>query len=450
MANEFDIKQIVAGYCFSYILDSDRQAVIIDPHITKVQVYRDYLASKGLTLVAVVDTHTHADHLSSTAILAGEYKCPIIMSANAVSAMDIQRVTSGSVVRFGSAALTVLPAPGHTDDSIALVGGGCVFTGDVLLINSVGRTDFQNGSPEEMFDTLAQLKALPDETVVYPAHDYKGNRQSTIGQEKATNPFMLQTGREAFAANARAKVLAKPFNMDAIIQTNREGSAREIETISPAAARDRLEAEGSQWQVLDVRRPEEYRAVRIAQSINIPLNTLAARLGEVTDSGKRYILSCQSGARAMMAASIFLAAGVNDVIVMDGAITAWQKAHLPVLKEKVPVSLERQVRTIAGLLVLAGCLLALFVNLWFLAIPLLVACGLIFAGVTNSCMMGMLLMKLPYNRKAISGTPPAGGSCSLDGGSCAADAPASPGGSCSLDGGSCAADSPSDSGGCSM
>ncbi len=429
MATDLSVKQIVSGYCFSYVLASDGEAIIIDPHITQVQSYRDYLAGKGLVLKALVDTHTHADHLSSAAILSREFVCPIIMSAKAVSQVDVQSVGQGDVVAFGQVELAVMPAPGHTDDSIALIGEGLAFTGDVLMINSVGRTDFQNGSPEEMFDTLAQLKTLPDETVVYPAHDYKGNRQSTIGQEKASNPFMLQADRTAFAANARAKVLTKPLNMDTIIQTNRKGSAREIELISPPEALKRVEAEGSPWQILDVRRPEEFQATRIAQSINIPLDTLASRLAEVMAADKQYILSCQSGARAMMAASILLSAGMNNVIVLDGAISAWQKARLPVIKGQVAVSLERQVRTIAGLLVLVGCLLALFVNVWFLAIPLFVACGLIYAGLTNSCMMGMLLMKLPYNRKALTAASPAGGSCSLDGGTCAAD---------------------SDSGGCSM
>ena len=424
MASAFTVKQFKAGYCFSYVLASDGQAVLIDPHITMVQTYRDHLAKTGLALQAVIDTHTHADHLSAAAMIAAEIGCPIIMSAKAGSSMDIRRVGVGDVVTFGQAKLDVLPAPGHTDDSIALIGGGHVFTGDVLLIGSVGRTDFQNGSPEDMFDTLAKLKDLPDEAVVYPAHDYKSNTQSTIGQEKATNPFMLEADRAAFAATARSKVLAKPFNMDAIIQTNREGLAREIEYVSVAEARKRLGAEGERWQILDVRRPEEYQAVRIAQSQNIPLDALSARLKEVTGSDRRFILSCLSGARASMAASILLAAGIHNVTVMAPSLTGWRKAGAPVIREKVPWSLERQVRAIAGGLVLVGSLLGLLVNAWFLAIPIWVGSGLLFAGLSNSCLMGMMLMKLPYNRKALQAKSPAGGSCAMDGGS--------EGGSCSM------------------
>jgi len=417
MENEFSVKPIQAGYCLSYVLESDRQAVLIDPHITKVQAYRDHIEAGNLVLKAIVDTHTHADHLSAAAIISGEYDCPIVMSANAVSSLDVQKADQGDTVSFGRAALEVLPAPGHTDDSIALFGGGTIFTGDVLLIGAVGRTDFQNGSPEDMFDTLSKLKDLPDETVVYPAHDYNGATSSTIGREKASNPYMIEGDRDAFCETARAKILDKPFNMDTIIQANREGSAREIEYISVAEVRKRLESEDEPWRILDVRRPEEYQALRIAQSINIPLDSLSSRLGEVTDSDQRLILSCVSGARASLAAGVLAAAGVGRVTVMSGALKAWQKEGAPVIREKVPVSLERQVRTIAGSLVLLGSLLGLGVNVWFLVIPIFVGSGLLFAGVSNTCMMGMMLMKLPYNRNALQRKVPTGGTCSLGGGS---------------------------------
>ncbi len=417
MANEFSVKQIQSGYCMSYMLESEKQAVLIDPHITKVQAYRDHIDAEGLTLAAIVDTHTHADHLSSAGLLADEYKCPIVMSSNAASQLDIRKVSQGDTVEFGQAALQVIPAPGHTDDSIALAGSGAVFTGDVLLIGAVGRTDFQNGSPEDMFDTLSKLKELPDETIVWPAHDYKGNTTSTIAQEKATNPYMIESDRQAFWDNARSKVLAKPFNMDAIIQANREGSARPVEQISVDEARARLESSDESWTILDVRRPEEYQAVRIEQSRNIPLDSLAGRLEEVVGSDQNFILSCLSGARAAMAADVLAAAGASQVTVMTGAIKAWMKQDAPVIREKVPVSLERQVRTIAGSLVLIGSLLGLLVSPWFFGIPLFVGSGLLFAGVSNTCMMGMLLMKLPYNRKAIQAKAPTGGTCSLDGGS---------------------------------
>ena len=222
MEKAFSVQQIASGPCFSYLLESDGQALLIDPHITKVAYYRDLIQKKGVTLAGIVDTHTHADHISSAAILIAEYKCPLYMSPKAVSSLNPQRALQGDVILFGRAELTVWNAPGHTYDSIALVGGGNVFTGDVLMIRSVGRTDFQNGSPADMFDTLSRFKELPETTTVYPAHDYKDHKHSTIAQEKIHNPFMAETDKKAFVSNAESKKLAKPFNMDHIIQVIRE------------------------------------------------------------------------------------------------------------------------------------------------------------------------------------------------------------------------------------
>ena len=424
MENTFSVKQIASGPCFSYLLESDGQALLIDPHITKAAYYRELVRKKGVTLAGIVDTHTHADHISSAAILKAEYNCPLYMSPKALSSLNIQRACQGDVILFGQAELTVWDAPGHTDDSIALVGGGYVFTGDVLMISSVGRTDFQNGSPADMFDTLARFKELPDSTIVYPAHDYKGHKQSTIAQEKLQNPFMTETDKQAFVANAESKELAKPFNMDHIIQVNREGTAKEIEFISAEQVKERLDTGG--WEILDVRRPDEYQGVRVMPSVNIPLDALASQMGQLADD-KKWIVSCRSGARATTAAGMLLAAGMQNFCVAKDSLNGWLKQKYPVIREKVPVSLERQVRTVAGSLVAIGTLLAIFVSKWFLIMPLFVGCGLVFAGITDSCMMGEMLMKLPYNKKAMQKKATPGGGCSLDGGGCAMDSDSSGG-----------------------
>ncbi|MHC4881066.1 MAG: MBL fold metallo-hydrolase [Planctomycetota bacterium] len=428
MENTFSVQQITSRPCFSYLLESNGQALLIDPHITKAAFYRDLIRKKGLTLAGIVDTHTHADHISSAAILKAEYPCPLYMSSKAISSLGPKQVSAGDTIEFGSGHLEVWDAPGHTDDSIALVGDGCVFTGDVLMIGSVGRTDFQNGSPADMFNTLARFKELPDDTVVYPAHDYKGHKQSTIAQEKTQNPFMVETDKQAFIANAESKVLAKPFNMDQIIQVNREGSAKEIEFITAQQVKERLDAGG--WEILDVRRPDEYQGVRVMPSVNIPLDSLTAQMGQLADD-KQWIVSCRSGNRATTAGGMLLAAGIQNFCVAKDSLNGWLKQKYPVIREKLPVSLERQVRTVAGSLVAVGTLLAIFVSKWFLILPLFVGCGLVFAGITDSCMMGELLMKLPYNKKAMQ-KKAAGGACSLDSGSCSMGGDTSSGGSCAM------------------
>ena len=415
MSSSIRVEQVVSGYCLSYWVIDGSDALLIDPHITQVDAYRATLADKKWTLAGVVDTHTHADHVSSAAILQSEFDCPIYMSAQATSDLEIASVDEGDTISVGQSSLKVLAAPGHTDDSIALLADGMLFTGDVCLIGSVGRTDFQNGSPESMFDTLARFRALPDETVLWPAHDYNGNSQSTLAAEKQNNPFLAETDRDAFVARATAKTLPKPSNMDAIIATNRAG-AKPIVTLSPAEARPLLAGDTI---LLDVRRPDEIAAERIEPSLQIVLDQLASRTDEVASSGKTVLCLCRSGGRASMAASILQTAGVADVRVIKGGLLAWRKAGFETIETKVPLSLERQIRTIAGSLVLLGVILAVTVSNWWLIMSGFVGCGLIFAGLTDNCMMGMMLMKLPYNQRAIKqGNGPTGGSCSLSGGGC--------------------------------
>ena len=433
MESTFSVRQIASGPCFSYVLESDGQALLIDPHITKVDFYRDLIRKKGVSLAGIVDTHTHADHISSAAILKSEYKCPLYMSSKAVSSLNPQQALQGDVILFGGAELAVWDAPGHTDDSIALVGGGCVFTGDVLMIGSVGRTDFQNGSPADMFDTLARLKELPGSTIVYPAHDYKDHTQSTIAQEKSHNSFMTQTDKQAFVANAESKKLAKPFNMDHIIKVIREGTAKEIEFIDAQQVKERMDS--GNWQLLDVRGTDEYKAVRIEPSVNIPLDSIGSQMGRLAGD-TQWIVSCRSGMRATKAAEMMQASGLQNMCVAKESMNGWVKNKFPVIREKVPMSLERQVRAVAGSFVVIGTLLAVFVSRWFLVIPLFVGCGLIFAGLTNSCMMGEMLMKLPYNKKSMESKASPGSGCSLDGSSSS--------------GGTCAMDSDNKGGGCAM
>ena len=415
MSSSIHVEQVVSGYCLSYWVVDGSDALLIDPHITQLDAYRATLAEKGWTLAGVVDTHTHADHVSSAAILQNETHCPIYMSTHATNSLESTSVDEGDTISVGNTSLQVLAAPGHTDDSIALRVDGMLFTGDVCLIGSVGRTDFQNGSPESMFDTLSRFRALPDETIVWPAHDYNGNTQSTLAAEKQNNPFLAETDRDAFVARATAKTLPKPSNMDAIIVTNRTG-AKPIVALSPEEAQPLLAGDTI---LLDVRRSDEVAAERIDPSLWIVLDQLAIRTDEVASGGKTVLCLCRSGARASMAASILQTAGVTDVRIIEGGLIAWRKAGYSTIVTKVPLSLERQIRTIAGSLVLLGVILAATVSNGWLILSGFVGCGLIFAGLTDNCMMGMMLMKLPYNQRAIKqGNDPAASSCSLQGGGC--------------------------------
>lgn len=405
------IRQFIAGSCYSYILGSNDEALIIDPHISLLQDYSKYLTKNKLTLKSIVDTHTHADHFSLAAVLKKQFKAQVLMHEKAISDVADKRLKDNDRINIGSSSVKVMYTPGHTDDAVSLYGEGRLFSADVLLIGSVGRTDFQNGSPESMFDTLQKLKSLPDETILCPGHDYHEQRTSTIAKEKQTNPFLKEADKDAFVKNMRSKIIPKPFNIDNIIRVNRKGEATSLEMISPSDASSLLK-QNPQAKILDVRSAMEFNQIHIEPSINIPIDMLSSKFDELSQSKQSYLVLCHTGNRAAMAADMLIQSGIHSVKVIQGGIINWQKEKLPVIKGQGGISLERQVRIIAGSLVLLGVILSFLLHGAFIFISVFVSCGLIFAGITDNCLMGILLMKLPYNKKLYK-TKSGGGTCSI-------------------------------------
>lgn len=413
MKKRLNVKQFIAGSCYSYILDSNKEAFIIDPHISLLEEYKRYLDKEHLNLKFIADTHTHADHFSLAVVLKKEFKIPVMMGEKAVSDVADKRLKEGDELGIGSVVFRVIYTPGHTDDALSIYGEGRIFTGDVLLIGSVGRTDFQKGSPEAMFDTLRKLVDLPDETILLPGHDYHEKRLSTIGKEKRENPFLKERDRNTFIANMRSKNIPKPFNIDNIIRVNQRGEAAALEMIAPRDAHE-LRKNNPEIKFLDVRSVFEYTQAHIKDSINVPLDTLSAKIGELSQLKQKFIVLCRTGNRSPMAADMLVQSGLQGVRVLDGGITRWQKEKFTVEKGEGGISLERQVRFIAGSLVLTGIILAWLIHWALIGIPVFVSCGLIFSGLTDNCLMGMLLMKLPYNRKLYKAKL-GGGTCSISG-----------------------------------
>jgi len=407
------VKQFGAGSCYSYILSSNFEALIIDPHICLKDEYKKYLVNNHLKLKFILDTHTHADHFSLAAVLKNEYGVPVVMHEKAISDVATKRVKDSDGINIGELSLKVIYSPGHTDDAISILAPGMLFSGDVLLIGSVGRSDFQNGSPESMFETLQKFKTLPLDIIVFPGHDYNGKKSSTLAIEKESNIFLKEESKDRFVANMRAKVIAKPFNIDNIVRVNRKGEAVSLEMVSPKDA-SLLSSRDAQVKFLDVRSPLEFAEVHIKDAINVPIDMLAAKAPELSQTKQTYVVLCRTGNRSPMAADMLIQSGIQSVKVMDGGMTRWQKERLPVVKGVGGISLERQVRVMAGSIFLAGILLSWFAHPWFIGISIFVACGLIYAGLTDNCMMGMLLMKLPYNKKLYK-TKLGGGTCSVNG-----------------------------------
>src|SRR5215831_17421136 len=172
---------------YTYLLASRRggEALIIDPVIEKVERYLQLINELDLRLVKALDTHLHADHVTGIGALRDRTQCVTVMGEQTKADVVSMRVAEGDALTIEGLSLDVLYTPGHTDDSYSFSCGDRVFTGDTLLIRGTGRTDFQNGDPLAQYESLfGRLLKLPDETLVYPAHDYKGETVSTIGEER--------------------------------------------------------------------------------------------------------------------------------------------------------------------------------------------------------------------------------------------------------------------------
>jgi rhodanese-related sulfurtransferase len=251
---------------------------------------------------------------------------------------------------------------------------------------------------------------LPGEVTVYPGHDYAGRTHSTLAQERRTNPLLKLTGRDEFVAALRAARQPRPANMDAIVAANIRG-LRPSPRIGVAELAAALRGPSAPL-VVDVRLPAEYRAVHLEPSLSMPLDEIAARR-DALPRDRELVLLCRTGSRARLAAGELPGLRTR---VLEGGIVAWQEAGHPVIEGKPHVSLERQVRIVAGAAAAIGGGLALAASPWFGLVPMFVGAGLVYAGLTDRCGMAMLLGKLPYNRRAAepSGTcaaPVGGGTC---------------------------------------
>jgi glyoxylase-like metal-dependent hydrolase (beta-lactamase superfamily II)/rhodanese-related sulfurtransferase len=419
------IHQMRAENCLAYLVAdaAGHEAALVDPRADRVVDYLREIEERGLRLRLVIETHTHADHLSGAAELAARTGAEVLVSERARSEVATRRLGDGDHIPVGAHELTVLSSPGHTDDSLSLLADGALLTGDALLIGGAGRTDFQNGNPEALYDTLhKRFASLPGDLTVYPAHDYAGRTHSTLGQERQTNPLLTLTDRDRFVSTLRAGRQPRPANMDAIVAANVRG-VRE----SPSLTVDELAhlRRGENPPLLvDVRLPAEYGAVHIEPSVLVPLDEVARRRGELPRE-QELVLVCRTGGRARLAANELVGFRAR---VLEGGLMAWQEAGHPVVVGKAHVSLERQVRVVAGALACAGGALAVTVSPWFGLLPAFIGAGLTYAGITDRCGMAMLLGKLPYNRRM--GDAGGTGTCAAPVGPATGAVPIQGGGTC--------------------
>tara|TARA_B100001113_G_scaffold293147_1_gene249911 strand:- start:248 stop:931 length:684 start_codon:yes stop_codon:yes gene_type:complete len=208
---------------YTYLIASakGREAVIIDPVIENVEKYINLLQELDLKLVKVIDTHIHADHITGASKLKKATNCSTIMGEHTpADAVEI-KVKDGEKVKIDQIEIKAIYTPGHTSDSYSFLMDKYLFSGDTLLINGTGRTDFQNGSSEDAYNSLFnKLLKLPDDTLLYPGHDYNGKLVSTIGNEKKLNPRLQVNSADEYAEIMSKLNLSKPELMDSNIQSN--------------------------------------------------------------------------------------------------------------------------------------------------------------------------------------------------------------------------------------
>ena len=331
---------------YSYLLASRAggEALILDPVLEKADRYCQLLRELDLRLVKAVDTHLHADHVTGLGELRDRTQCITIMGEQSKADVVSMRVSDGDHVTIEGLSLDVMYTPGHTDDSYSYLMGDRVFTGDTLLIRGTGRTDFQNGSSRSQYDSIFnRLLKLPDETLVYPAHDYKGDTVSTIGEEKRYNPRLQVRSVDEYIELMASLKLPNPRMMDVAVPANMHVGLHQDDLARQGlslGARDAIASLGRPDILLvDLRENgERARHGMLAGALHAPYPGISeslqpgGMLREVAAAtGRRVVFFCAFGERSAMAVAAARSAGLVNTAHLEGGIDAWKKAGGPVV-----------------------------------------------------------------------------------------------------------------------
>jgi len=325
---------------FTYVLASRKggEALIIDPVLGHVQNYLNLMERLELKLVKAVDTHVHADHITGLGELRDKTRCITIMGEQSPVDVVSMRVKEGDTIDIDGLSLNVLYTPGHTIDSYSFQLPGGIFTGDTLLIRGTGRTDFQNGDARAQYDSLFnKLLRLPDATLVYPAHDYKGETVSTIGDERLRNPRLQVNSIEQYVELMNNLNLPNPKLMDVAVPANLTIGHRQTEALAPGEALTVEQAGGYLndpgviW--VDLREDKERkRDGFIPGSAHAPYPHLETYIDpnspmhkKLFSGTQRIIFYCAYGERSALAVRTAKEKGLSDVCHLVDGLAAWKK-----------------------------------------------------------------------------------------------------------------------------
>ena len=319
---------------FTYLLASgkSREALIIDPVLEKTEQYIKLLNQLKLKLVKVIDTHIHADHISGLAELRDKTKCITLMGEHAPAEVVSMRVKDNEKVKIENIELIAMYTPGHTDDSYSFLMNDRVFTGDTLLIRSTGRTDFQNGNPYDQYNSLFErLLKLPEDTYIYPAHDYKGESVSTIGEEKYFNPRLQVSSAQEYANIMNNLNLENPKLMDVAVSKNISmgmplDKQKKLNGITFNEMEDIMAR--NNYQLIDLREQSE---IAIIPSLKNSKNITYSNLPNYLNSKNKELLKidivfyCAVGERSALAIQLCNSYNLKKVFHLIGGIKGIDK-----------------------------------------------------------------------------------------------------------------------------
>lgn len=359
---ELLFEQLNPGSCLTYLVgDLDaKQAALIDPVIDHVDAYLGLIKNQGLRLTHVIDTHTHADHISGCPKLVDETGCAYVMYEKALPKCVTMRMKDGEVLKVGDLAITFLFTPGHTTDSVTLVMEDRIISGDTLFLDDAGggRSDLPGGDASDHWESLQKIARLPDNLLVFPGHEYRGRKPSTIAEQRERNHFLKFDTRETFTSHLSALHLGAADWMKPVLQANaactRDPQAVHIPSgvsacevmgtaptpacsggvyghIEPVDVKKRLD-HGDDLLLLDVREKHELVSElgHMANIVHIPLGDLQDRVEEIADCKDKVLISiCRSGKRAVTAANFLQEVGFKNILVMEGGMIRWNEHGLP-------------------------------------------------------------------------------------------------------------------------
>ncbi len=330
---------------YSYLLASRKggEALIIDPVLERVDRYLQLIHELDLKLVKAVDTHLHADHITGLGALRDKTHCITVMGEQTKADVVSMRLADNDKLTIEGLSLDVIYTPGHTDDSYSFVLPDRVFTGDTLLIRGTGRTDFQNGDPRAQFESIfGRLLKLPESTLVFPAHDYKGDTVSTIGEEKAFNPRLQVKSADEYADLMNNLKLSNPKMMDVAVPANMKVGMNQDNVMRHGWALTAQQALGvvglGDVALIDLRESNErQRNGSIPGSLHVPYPSLEESIGAggmlhelASSTRKRLLFYCAFGERSAMAVQAAHDAGLPMAFHIQGGIDAWKKVDGPI------------------------------------------------------------------------------------------------------------------------